>query len=298
VEYEGDNAILTDIQGVEDHLGDMDFKVAGTKDGITALQMDIKMESVTFEVLEKALVQAKETRIHILAKMAESLAEPRPDLAPTAPRLTIIQIPPSKIGLIIGPGGRTIRDLTAKTGTKIDVEDDGTVYIGSTDGEAAAAAQREIEEMVADVELDKVYTGKVVRIMDFGAFIQLLPNKDGLLHISEMDHGRVNEVRDICDIGDEIQVKVIEIDDNGRVRLSRRVLIEGGPPEGEGDDRPPRRREGGDRGGRGGDRGGRGGDRGGRGGDRGGRGREGGDRGRGGPSGGGEPGFRERKRER
>ncbi len=322
VEREGGHAILTDIQGVEDHLGDMDFKVAGTRDGITALQMDIKVESIDFEVLSKALAQARRARMSILDSMAKTITEPREELSPNAPRLTTLHVAIDKIGMIIGPGGKHIRGLIERTGVNsIDVQDDGTVYIASNDGLAANACRDEILEMTAEAEIDKTYMGKVVRVTDFGAFIQILPGKDGMVHISELALGRVERVEDVLDVGDEIKVKVINIDDTGRVRLSvKAVLIdEGGVEEARGDrggeDRGPR---GGGGGGRGGDRGGDRGGGGGRGGDRGGRG--GGDRGRGGDRGGrgggdrgrsgggrgrdeggresvGSLGFRERKRE-
>jgi len=314
VEFEGKHAVLTDIQGVEDHLGDMDFKVTGTKDGVTALQMDIKIESISFEILEKALAQARKARLSILEKMLAVIPTHRAELSPTAPRLTILKIPVEKIGALIGPGGKNIRGIIERTGVKIDVSDDGTVYIASTNGEAAKRAEQEISGYTAEVEVDKVYTGKVIRVTDFGAFVQLLPNKDGLVHISELDRGRIDRVEDVCDVGDMLTVKVIAVDDQGKVRCSRRAVLAAE----DGVEYEPSARPGGgggDRGGRGGDRGGRGGfdrDRGPRGGgdrggdrghDRGGRGPDRGhDRGpdRGGDRGGDAPkrelGFRERER--
>ena len=270
-------AVLTDIQGVEDHLGDMDFKVTGTRDGITALQMDIKIESVSAELLSQALQQAKDARFQILDSMKEALAAPRPELSPNAPRLTVLKIPTSKIGMVIGPGGKTIRSIIEQTGVKIDVEDDGTVYIASKEADAAKAAEEMVLKLTEEVEMGKVYKGKVVRVENYGAFVQLLPNKDGLLPISELEMGRVDRVEDVCDMGDEIEVKVINIDDMGRVRVSRRALL----AEAAGEPYEPSVRPGGSRGGprggggrggpRSGGRGGPGGPRGGgRGGDRGG----------------------------
>lgn len=224
---EGDKyVVLSDIIGLEDHLGDMDFKVAGTKDGITALQMDIKIDNVNFEIMEKALAQAKEGRIFILNKMLETLSEPRPDLAPHAPRITVMHINTEKIREVIGPGGKVIRDIIDKTGVKIDIEDDGSVYICSVDKEGTDKAIEMISLITAEVELHKIYKGKVVRITDFGAFVEILPGKDGLVHISELDYTRVGKVEDVCKVGDTLLVKVIEIDPtNGKVRLSRKQAL-------------------------------------------------------------------------
>jgi polyribonucleotide nucleotidyltransferase len=305
---QGRMEVLTDIQGVEDHLGDMDFKVAGTLDGITALQMDIKVEGITFEVMEKALHQALEARKHIMGKMLAVLPTHRPELALTAPRVTILQIPVDKIGALIGPGGKNIRGIIERTGTKIDVEDDGTVYISATDGTAAKAAEKEVQQLTAEVMIGQVYEGKVVRIADFGCFVELLPGKDGMVHVSELSTERVEKVEDVVKMGDTLKVKVVNIDPAGKVRLSRKAVMaeELGIPYEE--SQRPSGGRGGDRGGRGGDRGGRGGDRGGRGGDRGGdRGGRGGHGGHGGHGehreggeGGGsqekEYGFRERPR--
>jgi polyribonucleotide nucleotidyltransferase len=298
----GRTEVLTDIQGVEDHLGDMDFKVAGTADGITALQMDIKVQNISFAVMEKALAQARDARLHILGKMLEMLPESRPELAVSAPRVTIMQIPVEKIGALIGPGGKNIRGIIERTGTKIDVEDDGKVYISATDATAAKAAEKEVSSLTSDVEIGHVYEGKVVRITDFGCFVELMPGKDGMVHVSELSTERVERVEDVAQLGDMLKVKVINVDPMGKVRLSRKAVLaeELGIPYEE-SQRPAR---GGDRdrGGRGGDRdrGGRGGDRdrGPRGGDRD-RGGHGGDRDRGGdrPAGGDkEYGFRERPR--
>lgn len=262
---EGDRfAVLSDIMGLEDHLGDMDFKVAGSRDGITALQMDIKIEGVTLEIMEKALHQAKQGRQHILDKMLEVIPEPCADLKPHAPRIEMITINPDKIREVIGSGGKVIKEIVAQTGTKIDINDTGQIFIASADGEAMAKAIKWIRDITAEAELGQIYTGKVTRIEDFGAFVEILPGKDGLVHISELEPRRVERVEDVCRLGDEIVVKVIGIDEKGKVRLSRKqALFPGAKPEGEQDDRPPRQ----DRGGRDRDRGGRDRDRG-RGGDR------------------------------
>jgi len=261
---QGRMEVLTDIQGVEDHLGDMDFKVAGTADGITALQMDIKVEGVTFAIMEKALRQACDARKFILGKMLETLPQPRAELATSAPRVTTLQIPIDKIGALIGPGGKTIRGIIERTGVKIDVEDDGKVYISATDGAAAKAAEKEVSSLTADVIIGQTYEGKVVRIADFGCFVELLPGKDGMVHISELANERIERVEDICQLGDMLKVKVINVDPMGKVRLSRKAVLaeEAGIPYEEAP-RPDRGgRGGGDRDrGRGGDRGGRGGDR-------------------------------------
>ncbi|MCE5228119.1 polyribonucleotide nucleotidyltransferase [bacterium] len=299
----GEMRVLTDIQGVEDHLGDMDFKVAGTRDGITALQMDIKIEGVTFEIMEQALRQAKDARLFILDKMAEVLPEPRAELALSAPRISILQIPVDKIGALIGPGGKNIRALQERTGTKIDIEEDGKVYVASNNAQGASDAETEIKQLTMDIELGAVYDGKVVRIADFGAFLEILPGRDGMVHVSELDTQRVESVEAVCQLGDVMKVKVINIDPTGKVRLSRKAVLleeQGVPPE---EIEAMRQASGGgERGGRGGDRGGRGGDRGrgGRGGrdrDRGGE-RRGGERSHGGERSGGEReyGFRERPR--
>ncbi len=282
-------AVLTDILGMEDHLGDMDFKVAGTADGITALQMDNKIGGLDFEVLRKALNQAKEARLHILGKMAEALPETRSELSPLAPRIECMQIPVDKIGDLIGPSGKHIRNIIETTEAQVDVEDDGTVFISTADGEAMKKARQMVLDLTADAEIGKIYEGKVVRITDFGAFVEILPKKDGLVHISELDFGRVDKVTDVCREGDMMKVKVIDIDDQGKIRLSRKEALRDDPnfdiesvPEKDRAPSPPRE-SGGGRGGRGGggrDRGGRSGggrDRGGR--DRGGRDRGGRDRG-------------------
>jgi len=223
----GHYQILSDIQGLEDFLGDMDFKVAGTREGITALQMDIKVKGISFEIIEQALAQAQEGRYHILDSMAQTIAQPQPDLSPYAPRLTIIKVDPEKIGAIIGPGGKVIRGIQEETGVKIDIEDDGSVYIASTDGPSAERAREMIETLVAEPEIGQIYTGKVVRITNFGAFVEFLPGQDGLVHISQLADYRVPSVGDVVQVGDEIMVMVTDIDHEGKVRLSRQAVLEG-----------------------------------------------------------------------
>jgi len=218
-------AVLTDIQGVEDHLGDMDFKVAGTEKGVTALQMDIKISGVSREILKDALAQAKRGRMHILQKMMEVISEPRPDLSPYAPRIITTTIDPEKIRNVIGPGGKTIKKIIDETGVKIDIEDDGRVFIAAVDSEAGKRALEIIESLTADVEVGKIYLGKVTRIMEFGAFVEVLPGKEGLVHISQLAEQRVGKVDDVVSVGDEILVKVIKIDEQGRVNLSRKEAI-------------------------------------------------------------------------
>ena len=263
---EGDEVrILTDILGVEDHLGDMDFKVCGTSKGITAFQMDCKIAGVTSEIMANALAQAKVGRDHILEKMAEAISEPRAELSKYAPRITTIKIPVDKIRDIIGPGGKVIREIQSATGADINVEDDGTIAVASADSEGVAAAIEMIQNLTAVAEVGAVYHGTVTRLMNFGAFVNVIGSQEGLVHISELDLGHVNEVKDVVDIGDEIDVKVIEIDDMGRVNLSKvQADVEMGRVSQEDYDkakssRPPRRDRGSDRGGRRPDRGGRGG---------------------------------------
>jgi len=229
---EGDEvAILSDILGDEDALGDMDFKVAGTGDGITALQMDIKMTGLTREILAKALSQAKEARLHILAKMNEVIAAPSPGLKDHAPKIVVININPDKIRDVIGPGGKMIKQIVAQTGVKIDIDDDGRVHISSPTQHQADEAIKIIRDLTAEAEVGAVYTGKVKKIMDFGAFVEILPNTDGLIHISELAHHRVKAVTDILKEGDEVTVKVLEIDRQGKIRLSRKALLEAEGPE-------------------------------------------------------------------
>jgi polyribonucleotide nucleotidyltransferase len=222
---EGDRyQVLTDILGDEDHLGDMDFKVAGTADGVTALQMDIKIEGITKEIMKVALDQAREARLHILGEMAKVLAKPRETMSEWAPTIITMKIDPEKIREVIGKGGAVIRAITEETGTTIDIENDGTVKIASVVGTAGREAQRRIELITSDVEVGRVYEGKVVRLMDFGAFVQILPGKDGLVHISQISDERVERVSDKLKEGDLIRVKVLEVDRQGRVRLSMRSV--------------------------------------------------------------------------
>ncbi len=301
VEPDGRFVTMTDIQGLEDHAGDMDFKVAGTRDGITAIQLDIKVKNIGFDVIEAALAQAKEARLFLLDRMQETIAAPRDDLSEHAPRMTSIKIPVDKIGAVIGPGGKTIRGIVEETGATVDVEDDGTIIIGSSDGDASRRAIEIIEGLTKEAKVGEIYTGKVVRILDFGAFVEILPGKDGMVHISELADYHVPSVEDVVQLGEEITVKVKGIDASGRIALSRRALLQdsdsheepagsrpdehrpgngsqgGGRPSG--DSGPRDQRSGGRRGGAGG------GDRGGA---------SGGDRG--GPGGGPRPGgYRERR---
>ena len=219
-------AILTDILGDEDHLGDMDFKVAGTEAGVTALQMDIKIEGINKEIMEQALTQARKGRLHILGEMAKALAEPRSEMSQYAPRITTIRIPTEKIRDVIGKGGVTIRAISESTGATIDIEDDGTIKIASADLSASEAARTRIEQITADVEVGTIYEGKVVRLMDFGAFVNILPGKDGLVHISQISEERVANVSDKLAEGDMVKVKVLEVDKQGRVRLSIKAVEE------------------------------------------------------------------------
>ena len=225
-EQSGKYAVLSDIAGAEDHYGDMDFKVAGTGQGITALQMDIKVSGITSEVMRRALEQARVGRLHILSEMAKTLAEPRKDMSEFAPRIITIKIPVDKIRDVIGPGGKMIRSIIERTGVKIDVEDDGRVNVASADGESAAKAIGIIQELTATPELNKTYMGKVQRITDFGAFVEIMPGTDGLLHVSEIANHRVKDVRDELKEGQQILVKVINIDPTGKIRLSRKALLQ------------------------------------------------------------------------
>ncbi len=266
-------SLFTDIQGDEDHFGDMDFKVAGTPNGVTGIQLDLKIEGIGEEIIRGALMQAKDARREILKAMLGTLRKPRAELSKTAPRLLTTKISPEKIGLLIGPGGKTIKGIQESTGAKIDVDDDGTVYVAHSEAAGAEAALAKVEALCEEIQVGKVYTGKVASIKDFGAFVEIVPGKDGLLHISEIDHYRVGRVDDVLRMGDVVDVKVIAIDDQNRVKLSRKALIAppagGGEDGGEFEDRPPReeRPERGDRGEYRGERGGGGGGRG-RGGDR------------------------------
>lgn len=261
---EGDRyKILTDILGMEDFLGDMDFKVAGTDRGITALQMDIKIKGLTSETMSEALEQARTARLSILDKMLNTIPAPNPDLKPHAPRITVVQIPVEKIGAIIGPGGKTIRSIQDETGAKIDVDEDGSVYIATSDGDSARLAQERIEALTESAEVGRIYTGKVVRVTDFGAFVEILPNLDGLVHISQLDTERVNKVEDVVRMGDEITVMVTDIDDQGKIRLSRQAVLEGWTAQEAKERDRPRSRSGGSsrQGGRGSRRGSGGGRR-------------------------------------
>ncbi len=223
--------VLTDIQGAEDHLGDMDFKVAGTNNGITALQMDIKIKGITTEIMRLALKQAYDARLFILDKMLEVIPVPRPELRSFVPRITTLHIPVDKIGAIIGPGGKIIRAIQEENNVKIDIDDDGTVFIAATDGKSEAAARERIEALTESAQVGHIYTGKVVRIADFGAFVQILPGLDGMVHISQLDTERVEKVEDVVKMGDELTVMVTAIDENGKIRLSRQAVLEGWTPE-------------------------------------------------------------------
>ena len=217
--------VLTDIIGDEDHYGDMDFKVTGTRNGVTALQMDIKVEGVTREVMQTALQQARDGRIHILEKMTEAISTPRSHVSQYAPVITIVQIRPEKVRLLIGPGGKVIREISSVTDSKIEVDDTGKVVVASPDGTAAKAAVEMINKITQEAEVGKLYMGKVRKIMDFGAFVEIFPGQDGLVHISQLDKERVNKVTDVLNEGDEVLVKVLEIDKNGRIALSRKAAL-------------------------------------------------------------------------
>ena len=219
--------ILTDIQGLEDHIGDMDFKVAGTTKGITALQMDIKVSGLTSQVMSEALEQAKVGRSHILDQMLSTLPAPRPEMKEHTPRITTIKISSEKIGAVIGKGGETIRRLQEETETNIDIQDDGTVFISSANSENAKAALSQIEALTEEAELGRIYTGKVVRTTDFGAFVQIMPGTDGMVHISQLDSERTEKVEDVAPMGEEITVMVTAIDGSGKIRLSRKAVLEG-----------------------------------------------------------------------
>ncbi|MDR7489744.1 MAG: polyribonucleotide nucleotidyltransferase, partial [Armatimonadota bacterium] len=249
-------AVLTDIIGMEDAMGDMDFKVAGTRDGITALQMDMKIRGISRELLARALAQAREARLGILDRMAEVLPAPRTTLSPYAPRILTIEIHPDKIREVIGPGGKVINKITAETGAKIDIEQDGRIHVASPDEAAARRAIQMIEDIVREVKVGEIYLGRVTRLMNFGAFVEVLPGKEGLVHISELGDGRVERVEDVVKVGDELLVRVKEIDNLGRINLTRRG-VEGGPevPAGAGAAASDRPRGEGGRGGPGGGRG-------------------------------------------
>jgi polyribonucleotide nucleotidyltransferase len=219
--------ILTDIQGLEDHIGDMDFKVAGTREGITALQMDIKVTGLSYDILAQALEQARQGRMQILDVMETTISQPRAEMSPYAPRMTILHVDPDKLGAVIGTGGKTVRALQDECDVRIDIEDDGTIYIASASGPAAQKAQQMIEDLTEDAEPGNIYTGRVVRTTDFGAFVEILPGTDGLVHISQLSDYRVNSVRDVVEVGDEIMVMVTDVGPEGKIRLSRRAVLEG-----------------------------------------------------------------------
>src|SRR5204863_3244024 len=218
-------ALLTDIIGEEDHFGDMDFKVCGTRDGITAIQLDIKTEGIDHKIIRETLHRAKEARMVILDKMAQTIDKPRPEISKWAPRLLTIKIDPEKIGKVIGPGGKNIKALQEDTGANVDIEDDGTVYVSAVDGAAAEKCRDIIEAMTAEVKVGKIYTGTVVSIKDFGAFVEIAPETDGLVHVSELSDKYVDRVTDYINIGDEVKVKVLLIDDQGRIKLSRKAAM-------------------------------------------------------------------------
>ena len=218
--------LLTDIIGDEDHFGDMDFKIAGTQNGITGIQLDLKIAGISEEMVRATLTQARDARIHILRKILTTIREPRGDISPWAPRLLRTQIDPDKIGLLIGPGGSNVRRIQESTGTVIEIEEDGTVMIASTNRENAEAALAQVESLTATVQIGKIYTGKVTSVKDFGAFVEILPGRDGLCHISELSGGFVNSVSDVCQVGDEMKVLVIDVDEHDRVKLSRRRALE------------------------------------------------------------------------
>ncbi len=223
---EGDQvAVLSDILGDEDHLGDMDFKVTGSDKGVTALQMDIKITGVNREIMQQALEQAREGRIHILGKMAETIAAPRPDLSPYAPRITTIHVKPDQVRVVIGSGGKNVRSIIEATGCAIDIEDDGRIHIASADGDACRQAIKMIRDLTQEAEVGKLYMGTVRKVMEFGAFVEIFPGTDGLVHVSELDKERVRNVTDILNEGDQVLVKCIGIDKQGKIKLSRKEAL-------------------------------------------------------------------------
>jgi polyribonucleotide nucleotidyltransferase len=235
---EGDKfAVLTDIQGMEDFGGDMDFKVAGTREGITAIQMDTKISGIAMDILAQAVEQARKGRLYILDKMLEAIAEPRESLSPYAPRIFIIEIHPDKIGDVIGPGGKIIKKIQAETGARIDIEQSGRIYVAATEAAGGERAVKMIEDLTRDVKVGEVYLGRVTRMLNFGAFVEVLPGREGLVHVSQLAAHRVERPEDVVQIGDELMVKVAEIDSQGRINLTRKGLL----PEGEPDipDTPP-----------------------------------------------------------
>lgn len=225
VKEDNRQVILTDILGLEDHLGDMDFKVTGTRQGITAFQMDVKISGLDLATMEEALTRAREARLHVLDKMEQTIAKPRSELSAYAPRIIILKVKPERIGDIIGPGGKMIRSIIEQSGAKIDIEDDGSVFIASVDQKAGELAKELVLKLVEEPEIGKEYMGKVRRITPFGAFLEILPGQDGLVHISELDHSRVNKVEDVLRLGDQVKVKIIDIDPEGKIRLSRKACL-------------------------------------------------------------------------
>jgi polyribonucleotide nucleotidyltransferase len=224
--HEGEKELfLVDIQGEEDRVGDMDFKVAGTQNGVTGIQLDLKVQAITLDTCRKALEKAREVRLEILRKMLETIQAPRAEISQHAPRLIQVKINPDKIGKVIGPGGKTIKGLEADTGARIEIEDDGTVTISSVDAAAAERAREAIIALTAEVKVGHIYTGKVVTIKPFGAFVEVMPGTDGMCHISELADGYVEKVEDVVKIGDTVRVKVISVDDSGRIKLSRKAVL-------------------------------------------------------------------------
>lgn len=224
INEQGDYKVLSDIAGHEDHFGDMDFKVAGSKDGITALQMDIKIPGISLEIINNAIKQARQGRLHILEKMLAAIDQPKPELSPYAPRVIRLKIKPDQIGTVIGPGGKMINEIIEQTDTQIDIEDDGNVFIFGVDAAKCEQAAEIVKNLTKEIKVGEIFEGEVVRIMDFGAFVELLPKQDGLVHISELDNKRVNKVTDVVKLGDKVKVKVIEIDNQGRINLSMKAL--------------------------------------------------------------------------
>jgi len=224
IDEQGKYKVLSDIAGHEDHFGDMDFKVTGSKDGITALQMDIKVPGISLEIIDDAIQQARQGRLHILEKMLAVINQPKPELSPYAPRVIRLKIKPDQIGTVIGPGGKMINEIIEQTDTQIDIEDDGNVFIFGVDAAKCEQAAEIVKNLTKEIKVGEVFEGEVVRIMDFGAFVELLPKQDGLVHISELDHKRVDKVTDVVKLGDKVKVKVIEIDNQGRVNLSIKAL--------------------------------------------------------------------------
>jgi polyribonucleotide nucleotidyltransferase len=243
---------VTDIIGEEDFFGEMDFKVAGSHEGITGIQLDLKARGLFLDEIEVIFAQAREGRLELIAAMEKVLPEPRADISPFAPRILTVMIDPEKIGKLIGPGGKTIRGIQERTGATIDVEEDGTVHIASADSEAAAQAAAEVEALGAEVKVGSIYEGKIVAVKDFGAFVEIAPGTDGMVHISELAHGFVKQVTDVVKMGDNVKVKVINVDDSGRIKLSMKALMEkpeGGDDDHGGDDGRGRDRDRGPRGG-------------------------------------------------